>query len=215
MRVTNNAFETLALRRVERSPSNLIHLYTGISFRGKRPFREEAHVFTLSAQWIARALFSETLANDVLRDISHGLGVIYTPRSAPAADLQEFANHFLGRVRGSVSADKALVSCRDNAMRPIPLADLTLEASPEAIRRYDLRTGSQQGSFRTWRRIQQLSKVLTGQGRRNLLVLRDRLEGIRGMLGGQAKEQLILPLDGFATGTVSIGLDPLRAEFMS
>jgi len=207
-----SSFEKLALRRVESSPGKLIHLFSGISFRARRPFRSEPYAFTVSVQWVARALFADRLTNTTLRDLSQGLGVLYTPQGKPSVELQQFENRFIGHVKELALPGSAVIICRDNVLRPIPLADVTLEASPEAIRRYEQNTGSQQEPLRIWRKLQQLSKVLTSQGRRNSSVLRDRLDAIRGVLGGYSKEQLVLPLDSYAAGTVSIGLAPLRVE---
>lgn len=212
MTVRRGHFEHHALRRVDEAAGHLVHVYAGISFRARRPFRESPHSFTLSAQWIASAVFSETLASPALRSIAGGLGVLYTPRGRPEEDLRPFVNQFVGHVRQAAYRDQAEVMCRDHVRRSIPLVDLTLEASPEAIRRYEQATGSSQQPSRIWRRLQQLSKVLTKEGRRNTFVLRDRLEAIRGVLGGFAKEQLVLPLATYAEGTVSIGLAPVKVE---
>jgi hypothetical protein len=144
-----------------------------------------------------------------------GLAVLYTPNAEAPPELKEYVNHFLGHVKELDGEDAAVVGCRDYAQRSIRLADLTLEASPEAIRRYEMRTGSQQGRVGIWRTLQQLSKVLTKEGRRNPQVLRQRLDAIRSVLGGNAKEQIVLPLVGYASGTVTIGLSPLRVEVPS
>lgn len=210
-----NSFDRVALMPMDAPSARPIQLYSGISFRARRPFSASPCGFTLSVQWVARAIFSETLLNPHLNGICRGLAVLYTPKAEVAAELKEYENHFLGHVKDLDGGDAAVVVCRDYAQRSIRLADLTLEASPEAIRRYEMRTGSQQGRAGTWRTLQQLSKVLTKEGRRNPQVLRQRLEAIRGVLGGSAKEQIVLPLIGYANGTVTIGLSPLRVEVPS
>jgi hypothetical protein len=215
MIIKKGKFERVALRRVEASSGQLIHLYSGISFSARRPFRAHRYSFTLSAQWVARAIFSETLVNPILQGVASGLGVLYAPKARPSEDLLQYENHFLGHVRQITPPGRAEVICRDNVRRSIPLGDLTLEGSPEALRRYEQVTGSRQQPSRTWRRLQQLSKVLTKEGRRNPSVLRDRLDEIRGILGGFSKEQLVLPVQGYAEGTVSIGLAPVRVEISS
>lgn len=212
MTIRRSSFERLALRRVETQSSQLVHLYSGISFKARRPFRAQPYSFTLSVQWVASAIFVETLASAVLRDIARGLGVLYTPKNKASPELLEFENRFLGHVRDVPSPDETEVICRDDVRRAIPVQDLTLEASSEALRRYEVATGSQQQPSRVWRRLQQLSKVLTAEGRRNPVVLRDRLNAIRGVLGGFSKEQLVLPLKSYVDGAVSIGLEPLRVE---
>jgi hypothetical protein len=215
MTIKRGKFERFALRRVEASSGQLIHVFSGISFSARRPFRAHPYSFTLSAQWVARAIFSETLANITLQELAGGLAVLYTPKVRPSEDLRQFENQYVGHVRQITPPDRAEVTCRDNVRRSVPLDDLTLEASPEAIRRYEQATGSQQRPSRIWRRLQQLSKVLTNEGRRNPSVLRDRLDAIRSVLGGFSKEQLVLPLASYAEGTVSIGLAPIRAEISS
>jgi hypothetical protein len=212
MKVDKTSFENFALARVEVSSNNLIHLYSGISYQARRPFALKPYSFVISAQWVARAVFSASLANPSLASISQGLGVLYTPRNRPAENLDDFQNHYLGHVKQVGKFNDVVVVCRDGEIRSIPLADLTLEASPEAIRRCELENGGGQQSMRVWRKIQQLSKVLTSEGRRNTLVLRDRLEAIRGVLGGHSREQLVMPLHSYATGAVCLGLAPIRAE---
>jgi hypothetical protein len=215
MIIKKGRFEFVALRRVEASTGRLIHLHSGISFSARRPFRAQPHSFVLSAQWVARAVFSETLANTTLQGIARGLGVLYVPKIPPPEDLVQYQNHFIGHVRQVTPPEHAEVICRDDVRRSIPLDDLTLEGSPEALRRYEQLTGSPQQPSRIWRRLQQLSKVLTNEGRRNPSVLRDRLDAIRGVLGGFSKEQLVLPLNSYVEGTVSIGLAPIRVEISS
>lgn len=212
MTLRRTPFQNVALTRVENSPGDLIHLYSGISYQARRPFSAEKYAFTLSVQWEARAIFSDNLSNSMLRSISSGLAVLYTPKTPSHKNLQDFENHYLGHVKQIGPGDEAVVECRDGQTRSVPVADLTLEASPEAIRRYEREKGTSQQAMRTWRKIQQISKVLTKEGRRNPLVLRDRLDAIRSMLGGRSREQLMLPLHSYSTGTVSIGLAPMRAE---
>lgn len=215
MIIKRGKFERLALRRVEASTGQLVHVYSGISFRARRPFRSQPNAFTLSAQWVARAVFSETLANTTIQRLAPGLGVLYTPKGRSKEELLQFQNQYVGHVRQITPPNHAEITCRDNVRRSIPLDDLTLEASPEALRRYEQMTGSQQQPSRLWRRLQQLSKVLTNEGRRNPSVLRDRLDSIRSVLGGFSKEQLVLPLATYVEGTVSIGLAPIRVQISS
>src|ERR1700721_2474172 len=210
MTLRKSSFQNVALRRTEGSASDLIHVYVGISYQARRPFASERNAFTLSAQWEARAIFADSLANPSLKSISIGLAVLYAPRTPPPKELQEFQNHYLGHIKQIAHPTEAVVDCRDGQTRSVPFVDLTLEASPEAIRRYEQENGSAQQAMWTWRKIQQLSRVLTKEGRRNPLVLRDRLEAIRTVLGGQSREQLILQLHSYANGTVTIGLAPIR-----
>jgi hypothetical protein len=212
MMVRRTLFESLALTRVEGSASSLIHLYSGISYHGRRPFASNKYSFTVSVQWVARAVFADSLANSSLRSISIGLAVLYMPKAPPIEGLEEFQNGYLGHVKQINHPTEAVVDCRDGETRPIPLTDLILEASPEAIRRYEQEYGSIERPMKIWHKVQQLSKVYTKQGRRNPLVLRDRLDAIRSLLGGRSREQLVLPLQGYASGTISVGLAPLRVE---
>ena len=215
MTVFRTTFANFALTKIETSSNNLIHLYSGITYQARRPFATEKYAFTISAQWVARSVFAESLANAHLRSISLGLAVLYTPKSQPVRELEDFQNQYLGHVKQIGHQTDAVVDSRDGEIRSLPLVDLTLEASPEAIRRYERENRTSQQAILTWRRIQQISKVLTKEGRRNPLVLRDRLEAIRGVLGGRSREQLVLPLHSYATGTVSVGLAPMRVEILS
>jgi hypothetical protein len=205
-------FEKFALRRVDEWAGHHINIYSGIAFSARRPFREALRSFVLTVQWVARATFSETLAEQSLWEMCRGLGVLYTPGTRPPEELGQFENRYIGHVREILAPDRAEVMCKDNVRRPLTLRDLTLEASPEALRRYEQMIGSPRAPSTIWKRLQQLSKVLTPQGRRNPLVLRERLEAIRSTLGGGSKEHLVLPLLGFGEGTISIGLAPERVE---
>jgi hypothetical protein len=212
MIVRRTSFESLALSRVEGSASSLIHLYSGISYQARRPFVSDKYSFAVSLQWVARAVFADSLANSSLRSISLGLAVLYVPKARPIEGLEDYQNHYLGHVKQIGHLSEAVVDCRDGETRSIPLTDLTLEASPEAIRRYEQEHGSIERPMKIWRRVQQLSKVFTKEGRRNPLILRERLDAIRGLLGGRSREQLVLPLNSYAGGTMSMGLAPLRVE---
>src|SRR5439155_15976363 len=134
------------------------HLYSGISFKVRRPFQAQPYFLTLSAQWVARAIFAQTLENVVLRGLSRGLSVLYTPKNQPSAELLQFENGFLGHVTDVPSPNLVEVLCRDNVRRAISVQNLTLEASSEALRRYEMTTGAQQQPSRVWRRLQQLSR---------------------------------------------------------
>src|SRR2546428_7276816 len=161
MLVRRTSFESLALTRVEGSANALIHLYSGISYKARRPFISEPYSFAVSVQWVARAVFADSLANSSLRSISLGLGVLYIPKARPVAGLEDYQNHYLGHVKQIGHPTEAVVDCRDGETRSLPLTDLTLEASPEAIRRYEQEHGSTESPIRIWRKVQQLSKVLT------------------------------------------------------
>ena len=216
MTIRRGAFETLALHRREDISSPLIHLYSGISFRARRPHQAEPYRFALTVQWEAVAHFAETLSNKHLRKISDGLAVLYTPQNKPLSELDPFQNRFVGRVKDIISPREAVVSCKDNVLRTIALPDLTLEASSEAIRRFEQQRGIKQRPSSIWSQVQQLSKVLTKENRRNASVLSDRLDAIRAILGGTSREQLVLALhSSYAEGKVSIGLSPQSVELAS
>lgn len=211
MTIRRGRFETLALRQADATLDRKIKIYSGISFKASRPFREQRHSFVVTVQWVARAVFSETLANAGLQAIARGLSVIYTPSARPEPDLAQFENRYLGHV-SEIFRDDAEVICRDDVRRRVPLSDLSLEAHPEAIRIYENSTGSRQQSSRIWRKLQQVSKVLTPEGRRNPSVLRDRLHAIRNVMASSSKEQLVISTRGYAETTVTIGLSPVKVE---
>lgn len=208
--VKQSRFEYTALRKREIF-NDVIQLHSGISYKARRPFAANPYGYVLSVQWISRATFTESLDNESLCNISQGLGTLYTPKKAPEAVLQEYTDRYVGRIK-EVQSDQAIVSCKDGILRSIPLSDLTLEASTEAIRRFELRTGSNQQRSRVVRQLLQLSQVLTPSGRRNTAVLRDRLSAIQRFLGFRSREDLFLPLDSYQAGHVRVNLSPLQVE---
>ena len=151
MRVFRTAFANFALTRIDNPSSNLIHLYSGISYQARRPFASQKYAFTISAQWVARSVFADSLANPRLRSISPEMAVLYTPKARPIPELEDFHSQYLGHVKQIGHATDAVVDCRDGETRSIPLSDLTLEASPEAIRRYERENGTTQQAIMTWR----------------------------------------------------------------
>jgi hypothetical protein len=208
--VSGNRFEKLAVRQDPSFTQNVISLHTGVSFKARRPFAAEPHQFALSVQWEAKAFFSKSLSDAGLRGISVGLGVLYRPSGPAPKELEPYAGRFLGRVT-EVDNDLAVVSCRDHAVRSLPVHQLYLEARPEAIRQYESRAGRRpDGSI--WRRIQQLSLALRNDGRRNESMSRDRLDQIRSLLSAGMTQQLTLPVRSYADCAVTIGLSPIRVE---
>jgi hypothetical protein len=153
LRVSGNRFEKLAVRQDPSFAQNAISLHTGLSFKARRPFASEPHQFALSDQWEAKAFFSKSLSDPALRGIAAGLAVLYRPSGSVPKGLESYAGRFLGRV-AEVDHDLAVVSCRDYVMRSLPVQELYLEASPEAIRQYESRSGRLPDSS-IWRRIQQ------------------------------------------------------------
>lgn len=210
LEVKKARFEYTALQRREIF-SNVIQLHSGISYQARRPFAENPYHYVLTVQWVSRAAFTDSLENESLCNISQGLGVLFTPTAAPLPELGEYVDRYLGRIK-EVNAPQATVSCKDGIPRSIPLSNLTLEASTEAIRRYELRTGSNQRRSQVVRKLLQLSQVLTPTGRRNTSVLRDRLGAIQRFLGSRSREDLILPLDSFQPGHVRVSLSPMKVE---
>lgn len=213
MTIKYGKFETSALRFQHSSQRDPISFYTGISFRSRRPHSDEPLNFALTVQWTAGARFSRSLKEETLKSISLGLPVLYTPTNTPPDELSPFTDRFLGTVESTTDPATALISCKDNVRRSIPLDDLTLEPSAEALRRYELRVGTDHYRDHVRKRVQRLSKVLTENSRRNTSVLRDRLDAIIQTLSGTARDQLVLPLCSFVKGTVRIRLSPQHVRF--
>jgi hypothetical protein len=210
-----SSFERLALRRYTGSPDSAVELTTGVSYSARRPFREDRYRFTLSFQWVVRAMFRDSLLNESLARIALGMPVIYRPNGVVPSDLQEFRNRYLGRIRSVDSEHKtAAVMCRDDEPRIISLLDLRLEASPAVIKLYEQRVRSRSGPSQILRTIQQLKMSFTKDNRRNATALRDRLDEIRRLLyqAGSSRDQLVVPLASFQSGSVSIALNPIEAS---
>lgn len=214
MEVSSDPFGSTALREQPDVSRNGIDLHTGISFQAKRPFRDEPYVFFLSAQWEARAFFKNSLSaqESIVKEFSLGMPVLYRPTTEPAADLLPFRDRYLGHVQEFLASHEASVYCRDRKVRTLPLGALYLEASSECIKKYELALGIRDQSHSIWHAIQELSLVLTPSGRRNSAVLRDRLHSIRAFLSGTSQDSLVVPMDTYQSGTVTVGLVPLRAQ---
>ncbi len=213
--IRRTGFETMAMRKSPEFSLGSISVFSGISFQPRRPFAKEPHRFMISVKWEVSASFNQSLIDLTLRAIAIGMPVLYKPVAATRnipPDLRRFRNRYLGRVREIRSDTEAVIYCKDDALRRMPLADLFLEASPEAIRAYERESGLKHEARSVWQKIQELDFVLTAARRRNPSVLRERLQAIRRFLGGDAREQLILPLSYFRGGSISIGLSPVRVE---
>jgi len=216
MGIEDAHFERLAIRKVHDTPDEVIELSTGVSFRAKRPFRDDHYGFVVMFNWEVRALFRESLENESLRGIAIGMPVLYKPTTDAPASLRQFRNRYIGRIRSLETNRIAVVSCRDNVSRQVSVADLRLEASPATVKKYEQMCRRSLGPSRFFRRIQQLNMTLTRENRRNVSVLRDRLEAIRDVLrqsAGASGDQLILSLSSYQQGSLVIGLSPLRVDF--
>ena len=213
MAIKYGKLETSALRFQSDSQADPISFYTGISFRSRRPHSDEPHKFALTVQWTAGARFSQSLQDETLKSISLGMPVSYAPSNETPDELSPFTDRFIGTVESTSDPAMALISCRDNVRRSIPLDDLTLEPSPEALRRYELRVGTDHYRDHVRKRVLRLSKVLNENNRRNTSILRDRLNAIMQTLSGTARDQLVLPLCSFVKGTVRIRLSPQHVRF--
>lgn len=210
MTIKQRKTETLALKYLDNQECDSISFYTGISFKSRQPHRAEKFKFTLTVQWEVGATFTRTLSDHFLRHISPNMAVLYTPHKDSNHELNNLANKNFGTVISTDHPRNALIFCRDNVQRSVPYEDLTLEASPQALRRYDIEAASKHQWYSVHRRFQQLSKVLNRDGWRNKSVFADRLWEIIRTLSGDAREQLVLPLCAFARGTVRIRLAPQR-----
>ena len=210
MTIKQRKTETLALNYHPSLESDLVSFHTGISFKSRQPHRAERFKFTLTVQWEAGATFTRTLSDNILRGISPNMLVVYTPQQEPTDELEYLVNRSLGTVLCTDHPRNALISCKDRVQRFVPYEDLTLESSPQALKRYDLHAANGYPRHSVHRRIQELSKVLTQYGWRNESVLTDRLHEIVRTLSGDASDQLVLSLCAFARGTVRIRLAPQR-----
>lgn len=208
-------FERSVLQRYPTPPDEVIELATGVSFSARRPFKDEPYQYTISFQWIVRAVFKESLENDRLAAIAFGMPVLYKPHGQPLKELVQFENGYLGRIRSVESKlREAAVNCRDGVPRTLPLQDLKLEASPALIRIYERRYRSKSGPSTVIRTMQQLKLSLTKDNRRNLTASRDRLERIRTLLNesGSSRDRFVVPLASFQEGSISMDLAPTEVS---
>jgi hypothetical protein len=213
--VEESHFERFALRQEASSPDDAIQLASGISFAARRPFRDEPYRFAVSFQWVVQAHFKDTLENHAISQMAIGMPVLYKPKSNPVpADLLPFRNRYLGRVR-AIDAVSATVMCKDDTPRSIARADLFLEASPAVIKVYEEKVRSRRGPSNIIRTIQRLKKSYTPDNRRSVTALRDRMDAIRQLLqaSGSSRDQLVIPLSSFQSGSLSITLAPMEATF--
>jgi hypothetical protein len=213
--IEQSHFEKVALRPYLSSPDDAIELASDVSFLAQRPFREEIYGFAVAFRWVVQAHFKETLANATLSGIAVGMPVLYKPVNAIPDNLKAFRNRFVGRVRSVESDGTATVLCKDDEYRTIPLRDLRLEASPAAIKIYERKVRGRSGTSAVIRAIQKLNKSLTNDNRRSLTVLKDRLEAIRTLLqeSGSSTDQLVIPLKSYESGSLSITIAPMEANF--
>jgi hypothetical protein len=215
MRISRDKSTTRAVMTAPAFSQGLVDIFNGIEFQVRRPFKDLPYNFVLSIQWKVTVLFNDSLLNPTLRGISRGMPVLYKP-ALPYAEvplaLRPFRNRYLGHLYKLETQDTAIINCKDGELRPVPLATLFLEGSPAVIREYESKTGMRNPRQSIWHKIQELEFVLNRSGRRNSSVLKDRLQAIRKLLGNSLKEQLILPLNCFRGGSISLGLSPLRVE---
>jgi hypothetical protein len=204
METEHSSFETTALTKVE-VLQEVLGLYTGVAFKARKPFRSEPHHFMVSLQWRVSTRFVDNLSHPALEKWCVGMPVLYKPGRGAQSELSQFRGRYLGLV---VKRDSefAVVRCRDGAERRLLMADLSLEGSPAVIRRFEEEMGTKRS---VWRRVQQLGLVLNSAGRRNVSVLRDRLDKVRSVLGGGQTEKLTIVFHGYQEASVSIGLVPM------
>ena len=211
--VTTSKFECIALCDPKQY-RDTITLYSGIRYKSYVPFEPKISSFMLSIQWISKALFNKTLCSQSLQKIAPNLGVLYFPTKWINPEIAKFKAHYLGKVE-AINGATARVICRDYVRRQVPLSDLILEASSEALRRYDLTVGTDHNRNSIHRQLLIMSRSLTNRGRRNKSVFKDRLKAIQNLLGIQFREQLAIPLDSYQSGTVTIDASPRRVELPS
>src|SRR5690606_37250411 len=136
--------------------------YTGVSFAVRRPFMRNPGGFYQSATWEVRAEFRDNISTLGAEDMLVGQSVLYRPSGeVNDPELRKLRGRFLGRVREILPDQRsAVVFVRDQALKLIPLHDLYLEASSEAIKEFESRLDTGTPFKPTWYRIQELNFVL-------------------------------------------------------
>lgn len=189
-----------------------IDVHCGIFLQARRPFEADATYFVISVKWEVTAVFSESLANEMVRKMSIGLPALYKPSGDTPTELKQFRGRYIGHVRDLLSATEAVIHCKDGYLRTISTDSLYIEASPSAIREYERRINLRDDTRSAWRKIQELNFILTKEGRRNRSVLRDRLNAIRRFLASTNRDELAIPLACFEVGILSVNLSPVRID---
>lgn len=214
MLIERDRFDIFVLRPTPDYENDALLLRTGVSLSVKRPFRERPEYF-VCANWEVRAQFKIDLSAPVMQSMAVGCPVLYRPsQNAPSNsnELDSFRGKYLGRVIELNAGQEAIVSCRDRVNRAISLSALYAEASPTVIAEFERRSSCSPRQKSSWHRIQELSLVLTSQGRRNGAVLRDRLDAVRKFLGGELTSELGMKASTFGSVQVFIDLRPSRAS---
>jgi hypothetical protein len=215
MKLSHDKATTRALLSSPDFSKGLVDIYTGIEFQVRRPFKAHPLNFIITAQWKVSVFFRESIGDASLRNLAIKMPVIFKPNRSfneIPEDLKRWRNKYLGHVQSIGNDNTAKVLCRDEEIRIVALSELYLEGSPFVLRTYEKLIGNRFKGPSIWHKIQQLDFALTQAGRRNPSVLKDRLHSIRKLLGGELKEQLILKLDCFQDGVLTLGLSPLKLE---
>lgn len=212
LRVRSTKFETSVIRQKPDYSYGLIDIHQGIRFQVRHPFSENRDHFSISVQWDVTALFNSSLANTRLASIAKNRAVLFKPVSEEIdPELKAYRNRYLGRIT-DVNNDKTLVvECKDGVTRQFDGEDLFLEASPAVIRIYEQEIEKVPFSRSAWYKIQELSFVLR-EKRRNIKVLKDRLDAIRSFIALDSKEHLLLRAETFESASVVVDLNPISLE---
>jgi len=212
LRIQHTSFGLVAIPLLPTFSQAGIDVYCGISLRARRPFEVEPAYFVVSVKWEVTAVFSESLASEMMRTMSLGMPVLYKPTGDAPSEMKQFRGRYIGHVREVLASTEALVHCKDGCMRTIGTEALYVEASPSAIREYERRINLRDDTRSAWRKIQELNFILTKEGRRNRAVLRNRLDAIREFLANSNREELTVPIACFETGILTINLSPVRVQ---
>jgi len=206
--VHHTRFALFCVWSVEDHDNARIRLFSGLRVKAHRP--SAASKPGIAVNWEVEARFTASLADELLRSACQHLGVSlrYYGDEWPDVpeDLKRFRNKYLGEVSRVISADRISVDARDGHSYSIPPQFLFLEAKPSTMYELERRLST---PFPT-RRLQELSLVLTKDGRRNSSVVRDRLDAVRKKLSPQGNSALIMPLQVYGGGKLIVDVNPLQ-----
>lgn len=190
-----------------------IRLSSGVSCQAYCPNAEIGMGVVI--QWEVRTEFVKSLADDHLRGMCEGLPVLlrYNPQDwQPEEKLRPFGNRYLGVVTRVPSRGTVEVLARDNGRYQLPADKLFIEAKPSTIKEYENRNATPPMGRSVWRRVQEITHVLTSEGRRNTSVLQDRLSSIRRFLSPEGNELLVMELPIYGGGQANLDLRPTAVK---
>lgn len=211
--VRRTRFEVLAFPSQNALADELISARAGISAKSMRFGRE----YGVSIYWKVDVRFEATLEDSRLDAIATDAPVL----SASEADSDEVhvpfgkPEGYIGIVKEVESPTHVLVRCRDGTERSLERKRLRLESTQRTLRRYERHVMADRRQQQLWHRIQELSYSLDRNRKRNLRVLRDRMDAIRRFLVPDNESGVELPFRAYGEQAFYLNMNPAGVKVMS